>query len=91
MPNLDDALVAEIREQIKILRNHEYAYNVLQVFVSGIAEPWEFDRAAEFEFRGSDVLVARIGPTAEHGNAEVSESVFPIRHIVATELSVSGG
>jgi hypothetical protein len=50
-----------------------------------------FDRAAEFEFRGSDILVARIGPIAEHGNAEVSESVFPLRHIVATELSVSGG
>jgi hypothetical protein len=91
MPNADDALVAEIREQIKILRNREYAYDELHVYLSGIAEPWVFGRADEFEFRGTDVLVVRVGPTREHDNADVPEMVFPLRHVVATELAASGG
>jgi hypothetical protein len=69
----------------------EYAYNELRVYLSGIAEPWTFGVNDEFQFDGDQVLVVRMGPTREHGNDGVPETVFPIRHIVATELAMSGG
>ena len=49
-----------------------------------------FGRADEFEFEGDEVLVVRVGPTRDHGNAGVPEVVFPLRQVVATELAVSG-
>jgi hypothetical protein len=61
------------------------------VYVSGIAEPRVFGPADEFEFDGQEVLVVRTGPTREQGNAGVPECAFPLRHVVATELAVSGG
>jgi hypothetical protein len=91
MPTADAAFVAKIREQIKFLRDHQYAYNQLLVYVSGIAEPWAFGRADEFDFDGDQLLIVRSGPTKEHDNGEVPEYVFPLRHVVATELDVSGG
>ena len=90
MPTDEAAFVAKIRDQIRVLRDREYAYDELHVYVSGIAEPWVFRRAYEFEFDGEQVLVVRVGPTAEHGNQAVPEAAFPIRHVVATELVVSG-
>jgi len=91
MPTDEAAFVAKVREQIRILRDRDYAYDELRVYVSGIAEPWVFGRADEFDFDGERVLVVRIGPTADHGNHGVPEVAFPIRHVVATELAVSGG
>jgi hypothetical protein len=68
-----------------------YAYDELRVYVSGIADPWVFGPDDEFDFDGDQVFVVRVGPTHEHDNAEVPEYVFPIRQVVATELSVRGG
>jgi hypothetical protein len=59
------------------------------VYVSGIANPWEFGVADEFEFDGDKVLVVRYGPTQENENQGVPECVFPLRQIVATELAIS--
>ena len=91
MSTAEIAFIAKVREQIEFLRDDEYNYNLLRVYVSGIAVPWEFGPADEFEFEGNEVLVVRVGPTAEHENAGVPEYAFPLRHVVATELAVSGG
>jgi hypothetical protein len=61
------------------------------VYVSGIARPWVFGPADEFEFDGDEVLLVRVGPTAEYENNDVPEYVFPLRHVVATELAISEG
>jgi hypothetical protein len=91
MPTAEAAFIAKVREQIKFLRDGGYIYDQLLVYVSGIAEPWVFGPHDEFEFDGDEVLVVRGGPTEEQGNKGVPEHVFPLRHIVATELSVGGG
>jgi hypothetical protein len=90
MPTAEAAFIAKVREQIKFLRDEEYVYDQLLVSVSGIAEPWVFGPADEFEFDGDQVLVVRGGPTEELDNKEVPEYVFPVRQVVATELAVSG-
>jgi hypothetical protein len=82
------AFVAKIREQIRILRHDEYNYVQLRIFVSGIATPWVFGPDDEFEFDGEAVLVVRVGPTTEYENQGVPERVFPLRHVVATELAI---
>ncbi len=89
MPAIEVAFIAKIREQIDFLQDEEYAYDQLRVYVSGIADPWVFGPAAEFEFDGDDMLVVRVGPTDENENEGVPEYVFPLRHVVATELAVS--
>ncbi len=89
MPTAEIAFIAKIREQIAFLQNEEYSYDELRVYVSGIADPWVFDRADEFDFDGDELLVVRVGPTAEVENEGVPEHAFPIRHVVATELAVS--
>lgn len=89
MPTAETAFVAKIREQIGYLKREEYNYDELRVYVSGIAEPWVFGPADEFEFDRDELLVVRQGPTDENENAEVPEYTFPLRHVVATELAVS--
>ena len=91
MPRTDAAFVAKVREQIALLRTEGYNYDELRVYVSGIAEPWVFGPDDEFEFDGDEVLVVRDGPARENENEGVPEYVFPLRHVVATELAVSGG
>jgi hypothetical protein len=91
VPTDEAAFVAKIREQIRILRAGEHNYDELRVYVSGIAEPWVFGRDDEFVFDGEAVLVVRDGPTEEQENEGVPEYIFPLRHIVATELAVSEG
>ncbi len=88
MPTDETAFVAKVREQIKFLRDKEYNYVQLRVYVSGIADPWVFGPADEFEFDGDEVLVVRVGPTEEYENAGVPEYVFPLRQVVATELAI---
>ncbi len=88
MPTDEAAFVAKVREQIRCLKDDDYNYVQLRVYVSGIEDPWPFGRADEFEF-GDDVLIVREGPTTEHENEGVPEYVFPLRHVVATELAVS--
>lgn len=85
------AFVARVREQVSFLKNDAYSYDELRVYVSGIAEPWVFGPDDEFTLDGEAVLVVRDGPTSEHENDGVAEYVFPIRHVVATELAVSAG
>lgn len=90
MPTAEAAFIAKVREQIRFLRDEEYSYDELRVYVSGIADPWVFGRDEEFEFDGDEVLVVRWGPTKENENEGVPETVFPLRHVVATELVISG-
>jgi hypothetical protein len=89
MATAEDAFVAKIRDQIDNYLRGEYAYNELHVYVSGIAEPWVFGPDDEFEFV-AELLIVRVGPSKEVENEGVPEYVFPIRHVVATELAVSG-
>jgi hypothetical protein len=89
MPSTDQVFVAKIREQIeKFLQSEDYNYDELHVYVSGIAEPWVFGPYDQFEL-DDEVLVVRVGPTWENENEGVPEHVFPLRHVVATELAVS--
>jgi hypothetical protein len=89
MPTAEAAFIAKVREQIKYLKDDEYNYDELHVYVSGIAEPWVFGPADEFDFDGDELLVVRSGPTEECENEGVPEFVFPLRHVVATQLAVS--
>jgi hypothetical protein len=89
MPSPEATFVAKVREQIAFLRNEEYNYDELRVYVSGIADPWVFGSDDEFKFDGDEVMVVRVGPTADYENQEVPEYVFPLRHVVASELAVS--
>jgi hypothetical protein len=89
MPTTREAFIAKIREQIEILQSEDYNYDQLLIYVSGIADPWPFERRHEFEFEDEEVLVVRIGPAEEQQNEEVPEHVFPLQHIVATQLVVS--
>jgi hypothetical protein len=72
-----------------ITKGEGYNYDELRVYVSGIAEPWTFGPDDEFEFDGDELLVVRDGPTGDCENEGVPEYVFPLRHIVATELAAS--
>ena len=89
MSSVERAFIAKVQEQVAFLRDDQYTYDELHVYVSGIAEPWVFGPADEFEFDGDEVLVVRVGPSAENENEDVPEYVFPLRLIVATELAVS--
>ena len=89
LPPAEIAFIVKIREQVEFLKNEDYSYDELHVYVSGIAEPWPFGRDHEFKFEGDELLVVRAGPPEEQDNEGVPEVVFPIRHIVATELAVS--
>jgi hypothetical protein len=89
MPTAETAFVGKIREQIKFLKDEAYNYDELRVYVSGIADPWPFGPDDDFEFEGDEVLVVREGPAEVHGNRGIPEHVFPLRHVVATELGVS--
>jgi len=87
VPTDEAEFVAKVREQIRFLKDQAYNYVHLHVYVCGIADPWEFGEADEFE--GDGVLVVRVGPTKENENEGVPEYVFPLRQIVATELAIS--
>jgi hypothetical protein len=89
MPTPEAAFISKVREQIAFLRDDEYAYDELHVYVSGIAEPWVFGPDDEFDFDGGEILVVREGPTGENENEGVPEHAFPLRHVVATELAIS--
>jgi hypothetical protein len=91
MSTIEAVFIAKIREQVDYLQDDEYNYDQLRVYVSGIARPWVFGPADEFEFDGDEVLLVRVGPTAEYENNDVPEYVFPLRHVVATELAISEG
>lgn len=90
MPSNEADFISKIRQQIAFLKDEEYSYDELRVYVSGISEPWIFEPVDEFEIEGQEVLVIRSGPIDENNNEGVAEYVFPLRHIVATELGFSG-
>lgn len=89
MPIDDQAFIATIREQVRLLRDEAYNYDELRVYVSGIAEPWVFGPDDEFDFETDEVLVVRDGPAEECDNDGVPEYAFPLRLVVATELATS--
>ena len=81
--------LAQIKQQLAYLRDPEYNYHTLQVYVAGQSAPWEFTASDEFEFHeDTGVLIVRDGPTDEdgHDNADVPEYVFRLDAIVATQL-----
>ena len=78
-----------IRQQLGFLRDPDYYYEALQLYVSGISEPWEFTARDEFEFHeDTGVLIVRDGPSDEEGqaNEDVPEYVFRLDSIVAAQL-----
>lgn len=86
---LGPSFTDHMRQQLGFLRDSDYVYEAIQVYVSGIAEPWEFTAGDEFEFHeDTGVLIVRDGPTGEdgHDNADVPEYVFRLDAIVATQL-----
>lgn len=86
---LSSTFADHIKQQLVFLRDPDYVYGALQIFVSGINEPWVFAAGDEFDFHESTgVLIVRDGPTGEdgHDNAEVPEYVFRLDAIVATQL-----
>jgi hypothetical protein len=79
----------EIKRQLLSLRDPDYAYEALLVYVAGISKPWKFVAQDELEFHeDTGVMIARDGPTDENGhdNAEIPENVFRLDAIVATQL-----
>ena len=71
------------------MKDEEYVYSSLHVYVAGVPEPWEFGPDDDFDFNeDSGFLIVRRGPTDEdnNDNADVPESVFRLGNIVATEL-----
>ena len=89
MPSAETVFAAKVREQIAFLQHREHNYDELRVYVSGIADPWVFGPDDELKFDGDQVLVVRDGPTEEHENEGIPEYVFPLQHVVATELAMS--
>ena len=83
------SFVAHLKEQLGFLRDPDYAYEALQLYISGLAEPWEFTASDEFDFHeDSGVLIVRDGPSGEdgHDNADVPECVFRLDAVVAAQL-----
>lgn len=81
--------VEQVRQQLVFLRHPDYEYRSIQLYVSGVNEPWEFGPEDDFEFHeDTGVLVIRDGPTDEYGhdNADVPEYVFRLESIVASQL-----
>jgi hypothetical protein len=81
--------VDQVKQQLEFLRDPEYTYSALHVYVTGVAEPWEFGPDDDFEFHeDAGFLIVRRGPTDEdnNDNADVPELVFHLNAIVATQL-----
>jgi hypothetical protein len=82
---LSETFVDQIKQQLKFLRDDEYVYSALHVYVAGVAEPWEFEPGDEFDFhQDSGFLIVRRAPTDDI--ADVPEAVFRLGNIVATQL-----
>lgn len=84
-----ETFVGQIKQQLKFLRDENYSYTALHVYVAGVPEPWEFGPDDDFDFHEeSSFLIVRRGPTDEdnNDNADVPETVFRLGNIVAAEL-----
>jgi hypothetical protein len=87
---LSSTFVDEIKRQLLYLRDPQYAYRSMQLYVAGVEGPWEFAPTDEFEFHDdTGVLIVRDGPSDEGGNdnEEVPEYVFRLDAIVAAQLA----
>jgi hypothetical protein len=79
--------VEEMKRQLTYLRDGEYGYQALHVYVSGVSGPWEFSPGDEFEFHDdTGVLIVRDGPAKNDPDNDVPEYVFRLEAIVATQL-----
>jgi hypothetical protein len=86
---LSSTFVDEIQRQLTYLRDPQFRYRALQVYVAGVDGPWEFAGGDEFEFHDdTGVLIVRDGPSDEEGqaNEEVPEYVYRLVSIVAAQL-----
>ena len=84
-----ETFLHQVKRQLLSLRDTDYGYTALHVYVAGVSEPWEFVAEDVFEFHeDAGVLIVRDGPTDENGhdNAEVPEYVFRLDAVVATQL-----
>jgi hypothetical protein len=76
-----------VKQQLYYLKDEEYAYTGLHVYLAGVPEPWEFSAEDEFDLQEeAGVLIVRDGPKDENDNAEVPEYVFRLDAISATQL-----
>jgi hypothetical protein len=85
----DRTFAEQLRQQLLFLRDPQYSYRVLRLYVAGVCEPWDFGAGDEFEFHDeAGVLIVRDGPSDENGhdNAEVPEHVFRLDAVVASQL-----
>ena len=87
MPAVEAAFIAKIREQIDFLQHEQYNYQQLRVYVFGIGRPWVFGPATNSSSMATSYWWRWGRPKSEG----VPEYVFPLRHIVATELAISEG
>jgi hypothetical protein len=79
--------VGQFKQQIDCLKDEEYNYSSLHVYVAGVPEPWEFSAEDEFDPQEeAGLLIVRDGPTDENDNAEVPEYVFRLDAISAIQL-----
>ena len=80
--------VEEMKRQLAYLRDPEFGYQALHVYVSGVAGPWEFAAGDEFEFHDdTGVLIVRDGPNGKNDpDSDVPEYVFRLDAVVATQL-----
>src|SRR4051794_16208895 len=61
--------VDQIKEQLTFLRDDDYTYSALHVYIAGVPEPWEFGPDDDFEFNeDSGFLIVRTGPTDKDNN-----------------------
>jgi hypothetical protein len=84
-----ETFVGQVKQQLEFLRDDEFSYSALHVYVAGVPEPWEFESDDEFDFNEeASLLIVRDGPTDEdnNDNADVPEYVFRLDAIVATQL-----
>jgi hypothetical protein len=79
--------VEHVKGQLLGLRDPSHPYRVLRIYVSGVAEPWEFGPQDDFEFHDdSGVLIVRDGPTQDEA-IEAPEYVFRLDAVVASQLA----
>jgi hypothetical protein len=81
--------VDKVKQQLEFLRDEDYAYSALHVYIAGVPEAWEFGPDDDFDFNeDSGFLIVRRGPTDKdhNDNADVPETVFRLGNIVATQL-----
>ena len=84
-----ESLIDLIQKQVKhYLKNDEYGYEELKVYVKGDPDPFELGYEDEFRFDlDKGLLIVTQGPTDPNENKGVPEIVILLEAIVATQLA----